>query len=154
STVRVMAGDAPSRARTVRVPRNIYGATKVAAEDLCELDQHDHGMPVVVLRTSRFFPEADDRPEVRRLYADANAKANEYLYRRVDISEAVEAHLLALDRAREIGFGRYVVSATTPFYPDEYAKRGWTMFPGIEPPRRAIWQIEPAPRAVRMLAAC
>jgi len=138
----------------VPVPRNIYGATKVASEDLCELVQRDHGMPVVVLRTSRFFPEADDRPEVRRLYADANAKANEYLYRRVDISDAVEAHLRALDRAPEIGFGRYVVSATTPFthddlaelphsapgvvsrhfpdYPDEYAKRGWTMFPGID----------------------
>src|ERR1051325_9253799 len=42
------------------VPRNIYGVTKTAAEDLCELVHRDLGLPVVVLRTSRFFPEPDD----------------------------------------------------------------------------------------------
>src|SRR3954454_24995427 len=47
------------------VPRNIYGVTKTAAEDLCELVHRDHGLPVVVLRTSRFFPESDDRDAVR-----------------------------------------------------------------------------------------
>ena len=49
----------------VPVPQNVYGATKVAAEDLCELVHRDHGLPVLVLRTSRFFPEADDRDDVR-----------------------------------------------------------------------------------------
>ena len=49
----------------VPVPKNIYGATKVAAEDLCELVHRDHGLPCVVLRTSRFFPEPDDRGDVR-----------------------------------------------------------------------------------------
>jgi nucleoside-diphosphate-sugar epimerase len=39
------------------VPRNIYGVTKAAAEDLCEIIARDHGLPVVVLRVSRFFPE-------------------------------------------------------------------------------------------------
>ena len=39
------------------VPRNIYGVTKTAAEDVCELVHRDHGLPVIVLRTSRFFPE-------------------------------------------------------------------------------------------------
>ena len=43
------------------VPRNIYGVTKTAAEDLCELFHRLHGLPCIVLRTSRFFPEEDDR---------------------------------------------------------------------------------------------
>jgi nucleoside-diphosphate-sugar epimerase len=136
------------------VPRNIYGVTKTAAEDLCALIHAGHGLPVVILRTSRFFPEADDSDEVRSAYPDANVKANEYLYRRADIADVVDAHLLAMDRAPAIGFGRYIVSATTPFtpadlpalradapavvrrlFPDagaEYARRGWRMFPHID----------------------
>src|SRR6202012_1462298 len=68
--------------------------------------------------------------------------------------DAVHAHLLALERAPEIGFGRYIISATTPFgaedvaalhtdapavvrrlypdYEDVYAARGWTMLPAID----------------------
>ena len=46
-------------------PRNIYGVTKTAAENLCELVHAEHGLPVIVLRTSRFFPEGDDNDEVR-----------------------------------------------------------------------------------------
>jgi len=136
------------------VPRNIYGVTKAAAEDLCEIIARDHGLPVVVLRVSRFFPEDDDRDEVRTAYAGANVKANEYLYRRVDIQDAVEAHLLAMAGAPAIGFGRYIISATTPFtpadraglgrdapavvrrlFPDadaEYARRGWAIFGVID----------------------
>jgi UDP-glucose 4-epimerase len=138
----------------VPVPRNIYGVTKTAAEDLCQLVHQDEGLPCLILRTSRFFPEADDRDEVRTAYDDGNLKANEYLYRRVDLEDVVGAHLLAADRAPAIGFGKYIVSATTPFrredlselrsdapsvirrlYPDYeavYEKRGWTMFPSIE----------------------
>jgi nucleoside-diphosphate-sugar epimerase len=134
-------------------PRNIYGATKTAAEDLCELIHAEHGLPVIVLRTSRFFPEGDDRDDVRAAYPDANVKANEYLYRRVDVADVVDAHLLAMERAAGIGFGKYIVSATTPFtpgdlaalrgdapavvrrlFPDyeaEYARRGWQMFSSI-----------------------
>ena len=100
-------------------PRNVYGATKTAAEDLCELVHRDHGLPCLVLRTSRFFPEPDDRDDVRSAYADANLKVNELLYRRVDLEDVVGAHLRALERAPEIGFGRYIVSATTPFTPDD-----------------------------------
>jgi nucleoside-diphosphate-sugar epimerase len=136
------------------VPRNIYGVTKAAAEDLCEIIARDHGLPVVVLRVSRFFPEDDDRDEVRAAYDGANVKANEYLYRRVDIQDVVDAHLLAVAGAPAIGFGRYIISATTPFtpadraglgrdapavvrrlFPDagaEYARRGWAMFGVID----------------------
>ena len=134
-------------------PRNIYGVTKTAAEDLCELVHAEHGLPVIVLRTSRFFPEGDDNDQVRAVYPDANVKANEFLYRRVDIADAVEAHLLAMERAAEIGFGKYIISATTPFtpadlaelrddapavverlfpgYAAEYGRLGWRMFPAI-----------------------
>ncbi len=103
------------------VPRNIYGVTKGAAEDLCELVHRDHGLAVVILRTSRFFPEADDRDDVRARYADANLKVNELLYRRVDLEDVVTAHELALERAPDIGFGRYIVSATTPFTREDLA---------------------------------
>jgi len=134
-------------------PRNIYGVTKTAAEDLCELIHAEHGLPVIVLRTSRFFPEGDDNDDVRAAYPDANVKANEYLYRRVDVADVVDAHLLAMERAAGLGFGKYIVSATTPFtqadlpelradapavvgrlfpgYEAEYARRGWRMFPSI-----------------------
>jgi nucleoside-diphosphate-sugar epimerase len=136
------------------VPRNIYGTTKTAAENLCELIARDHGLPCLILRTSRFFPEADDRDDVRSTYADLNLKVNELLYRRVDIEDVVSAHLLALERAPAIGFGRYIVSATSPFTRDDlapirhdlpsvvrrlfpdyeqlYAQKGWRMFPSIE----------------------
>ena len=136
------------------IPKNIYGVTKTAAEDLCELSQHRTGLPVAVLRISRFFPEIDDDPEVRGAWDDANLKANEFLFRRLDVEDAVGAHLAALAAAPRIGFGRYVVSATTPFtredatglgtdapavlarrvpaYAEVYARRGWRMFPTLD----------------------
>jgi UDP-glucose 4-epimerase len=138
----------------VPVPRNIYGVTKVAAENLCELFHGIRGLPCLILRTSRFFPEPDDRKETRQSYDDLNVKMNEFLYRRADLADVVDAHLLALEKVRAIGFGRYIVSATTPFtredlpnlrtnaaavvsrrvpcYEDVYAGRGWSMFPGID----------------------
>jgi UDP-glucose 4-epimerase len=138
----------------VPVPKNIYGVTKVAAENLCELFHRDHGLPCVILRTSRFFPEADDRRETREAYADANVKVNEFLYRRADLEDVASAHVLALEKAHSLRFGRYIVSATTPFTRDElrelrsaapavvrrhlpryenvYAARGWSMFPTID----------------------
>ncbi len=136
------------------VPRNIYGVTKTAAESLCELFHRAEGLPVVVLRTSRFFPEADDDPAVSDAYALENVQANELLYRRVDIEDVVSAHLTALERAPAIGFARYIVSATTPFskgdlaelradapavvrrrFPDcapLYAARRWRLFPSLD----------------------
>jgi nucleoside-diphosphate-sugar epimerase len=135
------------------IPRNIYGVSKAAAEDLCQLFQRNQGLACVVLRTSRFFPEADDDRAVREGWPDANAKANELLFRRVDLEDVVSAHLLAAERAPSLGFRRYIVSATTPYqredlarlrddapgvtrlrvpeYAAEYVRRGWRMFPGI-----------------------
>lgn len=73
------------------IPKNIYGATKLAAEDLCGLFHRQHGMPCVVLRTSRFFPERDDQKATRDRYAPANAQVNELLNRRVDIEDVLSA---------------------------------------------------------------
>lgn len=137
----------------VPIAKNIYGVTKQAAENLCELFHLRTGMPCLILRTSRFFPEEDDHAETRETYDDLNAKVNEFLHRRVDIDDVVSAHLLALEKAPSIGFGRYIISATTPFTPDDlallnrdapaavrrhfpdyeevYARRGWSMFPRI-----------------------
>jgi hypothetical protein len=67
------------------LPKNIYGVTKLAAEGLCELFHFKFKLPCVVLRTSRFFPEEDDDADRRARHADANIKANEFLYRRADI---------------------------------------------------------------------
>src|SRR5262245_7251421 len=100
-------------------PKNIYGVTKTAAEDLCELFHRGRHLPLLILRTSRFFPEEDDNRATRQAYEDGNVKANEFLYRRVEIEDVVSAHLLALEKAPEIGFGRYIISATTPFTPDD-----------------------------------
>ncbi len=138
----------------VPVPKNIYGVTKVAAEDLCQLAHRNQRLPVLVLRTSRFFPEADDNPTARDAYADANLKASEYLYRRVDIEDVVAAHLCALERAPALGFGRYIISAPTPFHREDaaelrlaaptvvrrrvpeqprlYERLGWRMLPSLD----------------------
>jgi nucleoside-diphosphate-sugar epimerase len=136
------------------IPKNIYGVSKAAAEDLCQLFHRNKGLACIVLRTSRFFPEEDDHKVLRESYADDNLKLNEYLFRRVDLEDVVNAHLLAAERAPAIGFRRYIISATTPFfigdlrelrvdaalaarrrvpeYEAEYACRGWKMIPSID----------------------
>jgi nucleoside-diphosphate-sugar epimerase len=138
----------------VPIPKNIYGTTKVAAEDLCQLFHRNEKLPCLVLRTSRFFPEEDDVAERRSAFADENLKANEFLYRRVDVEDVVSAHLLALDQAAELGFAKFVITATTPFVREDaeelgvdaitvlrrrvpgfestYAAKGWQMLPTLD----------------------
>jgi UDP-glucose 4-epimerase len=127
-------------------PRNIYGVTKLAAEHLCRLFHAEHGLPVLILRTARFFPEDDD---THRSLEGENMKANEFLHRRLTVEDAAAAHIVALERMAETGFGSFIVSAPTPFARDEtaelkrdapaviarhfpdaptlYAKRSWTL---------------------------
>ena len=127
-------------------PRNIYGITKRAAEQFCDLVHREHGLPVIVLRTARFFPEDDD---THRNPSGENLKANEFLNRRLTVEDCARAHLVALEQAPAIGFGTYIVSAPTPFarddapalkadartiiarhFPDAealYTARGWTL---------------------------
>lgn len=101
------------------IPKNIYGATKVAAEDLCHLVWKESRMPTLVLKTSRFFPEEDDDENSRASYQDDNLKANELLYRRADIFDVVSAHVQAIRKAREIGWGKFIISAPPPFQRSE-----------------------------------
>jgi UDP-glucose 4-epimerase len=134
-------------------PRNIYGVTKLAAEHLCRFYHEEFGLPVVVLRTARFFPEADDMANLIA-QSDANTKANELLFRRLTVEDAAEAHSVALQKAPEIGFDTFIVTAPPPFsradceelivdaprvvarycpeYPEIYERLGWTMFDVID----------------------
>jgi nucleoside-diphosphate-sugar epimerase len=138
----------------VPIPKNIYGATKTAAEDLCKLFNRNQKLPCLVLRTSRFFPEGDDVDDRRNGYEDANLKINELLYRRVDTEDVVSSLLLGIERAPALGFGKFIITATTPFkrtdlaelgvnapavlaryYPDYeriFAARGWKMLPTLD----------------------
>lgn len=131
------------------IPKNIYGITKLAAENLCELIHRKSGLACIVLRTARFFPEQDDDRAARELYDNDNLKVNEFLHRRADIEDVVTAHMLAISKAPTLGFERLIISATTPFtradlfelqaqaatvvhrrcpdYEAEYLGRGWSL---------------------------
>ncbi|KAK4625546.1 uncharacterized protein CLAFUR5_05860 [Fulvia fulva] len=99
----------------VPIPKNICGTTKVAAEDLCQLVHNETKMPVLVLKTSRFFPEQDDNEVARQTYSDDNLKVNELTYRRADIADVVDAHICAIRKAKVLGWGKYNISAPPPF---------------------------------------
>ena len=140
--------------KTQPIPRNIYGVTKHTAEDLCYLLHRNSSLPCIILRTSRFFFEEDDNHLQRQQYSNDNIKVNEFLFRRVDIEDVVSAHLAAARKAADIGFGRYIISATSPFefkdtlmlrtdarsvvgnYVPEfsavYSSLGWSMFNTID----------------------
>ena len=135
------------------LPRNIYGVSKLSGEHLCRMYSESHGLPVVVLRTARFFPEEDDMAH-EIIQSSQNTKANEFLYRRLTVEDAAEAHMIALKRAPKLGFDTFIISALTPFHPGDcedlmhdapsvvthyypryreiYARRGWTMFDSID----------------------
>lgn len=147
------------------LPRNIYGVTKLAAEHLCRMMHELHGLPVVVLRTARFFPEEDDMAHAIE-QSEPNTKVNELLFRRAAVEDIAESHVAALDRAPALGFDTFIVCAPTPFVPGDaaalmtdapsvvrryhpdyeaiYARLGWTMF-------RRIDRVYDASRAERVL---
>ena len=114
----------------VPIPKNIYGVTKVAAEDMCALIQKQTGMPVLVLRTSRFFPEQDDDADRRAELEDDNLKVMELAYRRCDIEDIVHATVRAMTKARYIKWGKYIISAPTPFINDPETLRLLDKNPG------------------------
>jgi UDP-glucose 4-epimerase len=134
-------------------PRNIYGVSKLTAEHLCRMVHDATRLPLVILRTARFFPEEDDMAQ-EIIQSGQNTKANEFLFRRLTVQDAASAHIVALDRAPQIGFDTFIISALTPFSPEDceqlmeyapvvvhryfpryreiYARRGWTMFDYID----------------------
>jgi UDP-glucose 4-epimerase len=111
------------------------------------------GLPMVILRTSRFFPEEDDMAHTM-IETGPNAKANELLFSRLGLDDVVESHVCALACAPAIGRDLFIVSARTPFceadceelahdapavvaryfprYPEIYRRLGWSMFRSID----------------------
>lgn len=132
-------------------PRNIYGVTKLAAEQAVKLVHREHGINVAILRTGRFFPEDDDTHAVP---SGPNLKANELLNRRLTVEDAAAAHIAALEAAPKIGCDSFILSAPPPFargdaeelardaraviaryYPDApelYAAKGWVLPEAID----------------------
>ncbi len=97
-------------------PRNIYGITKLAAEQACRHIHREQGINVAILRTGRFFPEDDDTHAVP---SGPNLKANEMLHRRLTVEDAAAAHLAALEAAPTIGCDTFILSAPPPFARDD-----------------------------------
>jgi len=134
-------------------PRNIYGVTKYAAENLCRMMHELHGLPLVILRTGRFFPEEDDMAHAISQSGE-NTKANELLFRRATVEDMAEAHVAALAHAPDLRFDNFIIGPRTPFsradcaelihdapavvrryfpdYPEIYARLGWSMFQSID----------------------
>lgn len=123
-------------------PRNKYGRSKLEAERRCCHHAAITGLPVVILRTSRFFPEdvipeaeaADKKQPVsagaaseakyvsateaeKKAASTANLKANELLGRRVALSDLVDGHFRAMSRASEpsVRNNIFTLSSPSPF---------------------------------------
>ncbi|MGK4333247.1 NAD-dependent epimerase/dehydratase family protein [Lonsdalea quercina] len=147
--------------------KNIYGVTKLGGEELCRIFSRNYRLNCVVLRVSRFFYEDDDNPDVRNAFCSDNAKVNELLYRRIDIEDAVNAHLAAaLAYQPDAHFDTFILSSTTPFnkahclrlnqdadavvgslfphYRDIYDSLGWRLFDRID-------RVYVNPKAIRLL---
>lgn len=101
------------------MPRNIYGVTKLAGENLCRLIARESGMATAILRTGRFFPEDDD---THSQPSGPNLKANEFLNRRLSVGDAARAHLAALEADVAGWQGQsetFVLCAPPPFARDD-----------------------------------
>lgn len=130
-------------------PRDIYDVTKIAAEGLCEAYANEYGLTCVSLRVSRYFPEPDYLTTIYRLY------------RGVDVRDAAEAHVLAMEKEMA-GYDVFNISAASPFSKDEtrdlchdtpgvlmrhfpniedvFAKKGWKLPQNID----RVYSIEKA----------
>lgn len=89
-------------------PRDIYDVTKLAAEQLCHLIHEEHGLPVIILRTSRFYPQPGEVLALHRLH------------RGLDVRDCAWAHRLALES--RVPFGLYNISARPPFQREDMAE--------------------------------
>jgi len=87
-------------------PKTVYHHSKLAAETLLQTLAEQGALAVTVLRMSRCFPEP------------APLMASYRLHRGVDARDVARAHALALQMPRP-GFRRFVVSAATPFKPED-----------------------------------
>jgi nucleoside-diphosphate-sugar epimerase len=83
-------------------PRDMYDITKITAEELCRHFAFAEGLPIICLRTARFFPEP---PELMAIYR---------LYRGVDVRDVTAAHVLAVTN-QDIQFDVFNIAALSPF---------------------------------------
>ena len=82
------------------VPKNIYGVTKAAAEDLCELFHRNHGLACHGAAHLALLSRGGRRPAMRaRAMPTRTSRRTNFSYRRVDIEDVVSAHLLAVEQA-------------------------------------------------------
>lgn len=100
------------------LPDDACAAAHAAIENYCEHFARHHGLPCVVLKIAGLL-----EPEAGRVPAPgaASRRIEELLHRRVDLEDAVSAHVLAVHAAPEARTGRYLVAATTPFTRDDLA---------------------------------
>jgi nucleoside-diphosphate-sugar epimerase len=83
-------------------PRDIYDITKLAAEQLCEDFYRSEGLRAACLRVGRFW----DEPLADKVFYR--------LYRGLDVRDAAQAHLLALEN-QTIGFEVFNIAAQSIF---------------------------------------
>jgi nucleoside-diphosphate-sugar epimerase len=91
------------------IPRDIYDETKLAAEELCRRFAEERGLPAIVLRAGRFFPER------------AAVVAAHRLHRGVDLRDVAAAHVLAVDDITT-PFAVVNVAARSPFRREDAAE--------------------------------
>ena len=101
---------APGEGRALREdlplrPGDIYGWTKLAGEELCQLYGRTHGIPSVALRFGMFVPEPFFRYGIRLLYGG------------VDTRDVVRSVLTSMDAliSGELTWGAFNVESAVPF---------------------------------------
>lgn len=106
--------DQPLRADAVTVmdeqtpaqPRDIYGYTKAAGEEMCRLYGRSHGIPSIALRYGMFSPEPFFSYGIRLLYGGVDAR---------DVARAVLAALEALSSGKVRCWDVFNVESLVPF---------------------------------------
>lgn len=98
-------------------PRNKYGRSKLEGERRC-VAAAAAGLPCVILRISRCFPEdvlPDSVTDAAAALSSPNLKANELLGRRSALVDIITGHLRALTRASEPSVRGRVFTLSAPF---------------------------------------
>jgi nucleoside-diphosphate-sugar epimerase len=105
---------APGEGRALREdvplrPGDVYGWTKLAGEELCQLYGRTHGIPSVGLRFGMFVPEPFFRYGIRLLYGG------------VDTRDVVRSVLTSIDAltSGKITWGAFNVESALPFRDDD-----------------------------------
>ena len=90
-------------------PGDIYGWTKLAGEELCQLYGRTHNIPSVALRFGMFVPEPFFRYGIRLLYGG------------VDTHDVVASVMTSIDAltSGKISWDRFNVESVVPFQEDD-----------------------------------